>query len=205
MRVRAAGALLLAPVLSIVDSVLNFFTTFERGSFTDKTERVLRALAWVPEGTDDAEPIAQAVARDVVLLVVVVVALIGMAGLRSGRVLVPIAAIGLAVLYLPSVIWSPFDPSSDRPPPEWVRDDLPWFLFGRAPAVLWIVVLVIVALLAATSRAQERAVPAAAGPYPTGPAGPAGPYAARPTSRPPEPVPPSHDPDRTLVQKETRP
>jgi hypothetical protein len=204
MRVRAAGALLLAPVLSIVDSVLDRFT-YQRGSFADQAEGVLRALLWVPEGADGSQPVVQAVARDVVLLVVVVVALIGMAGLRAGRVLVPLAAIGLAVLYLPSVIWPVFDPSFDRFPPDWVRDYQPWFFVDRASAVMWIVVLVIVALLAATSRAQERAVPAAAGPYPTGPAGPAGPYAAGPTSRPPEPVPPSHDPDRTLVQKETRP
>jgi len=189
-------------VLSIVDSALGRFT-YQRGSFADQAEGVFRALVWIPEGADGSQPVVQAVARDVVLLVVVVVALIGMAGLRAGRVLVPLAAIGLAVLYVPSLIWSVFDPTLELPP-DWVRENQPWFFVGQASAVLWIVVLVIVALLAATSGTPART--AVAGPAaPAGPAGPAGPYRPGPDPRPPGPVAPSHDPDRTLVQEELRP
>lgn len=191
MRVRAAGALLLAPVLSIVDSALAFFTD-RRGSFTDQAEEVLRALFWIRAGAEGSQPVAQAVARDVVFLVIIVVALVGMAGLRSGRVLVPLAAVGLAVLYLPSVIWPVNDRTPDRFPPDWVFDYQPWFLVGRAQAVLWILVLLITALLAATSRNPDRgALAAPAGPYPPGPG-----------TRPSGPITPSNNPDRTLVQEE---
>ncbi len=194
MRVRAAGALLLAPLLSVIDTQLGRFT-YERGSFGDQAESVLRALFWIRDGAEGSQPVLQAVTRDAVFLVVVVVALVGMSGLRAGRVLVALAAVGLAVLYVPSLIW-PVG-SFDQAPPDWVREYQPWFLVGRAQAVLWIGVLLLTALLAATSRAPVRGAYAEPGPAASYPPGP--------YTRPPGPVAPAQDPDRTLVQEETGP
>jgi hypothetical protein len=150
MRVRSAGGLLLAPLLSLASNAAESLDT-SLGS--NRTEIFLKSLFW-PE-PDGGREVAVTIIRDGIFGLAAVVGVAALLGLRASRWPAVIMSALLALLHLPWVIWN-YEPN--RPgdlPPDWVFEYVPWYSFGRYAALVWIVVLAAAALFALTDRRDD--------------------------------------------------
>lgn len=197
MRVRGAAGLLLAPVLWVVARAFDVATYSSARSIHDGLEN----LVWTQ--SDAASDRLVAVGRDGILALVVVVALVGLAG--RGRFVVALAALVQGVLFAP---WAYYDITgrSSRFPKRWVRW-IPGYPAPNFTALLWIVLMVVVFVVAVSAGkpvAKElvqaaRAQAATMGPPPGwgddgAPAVPVGPPPTSyppATQQPPTPQPPT--------------
>ncbi len=174
MRIRAAGGLLFAPVLYPVALTLE-----QLGSRVgdENLERALRFLFWTGAG---AERVPMVLVRDGLFAAAVVVGVLAIFGVRLTRLVLPLVAAAIALGLVP---WLFYDVRGTGDfPPRWVLDYQLWYPMGRFAALLWILVLAVSALLAATDFARRPA-------YAGGPSGPPG-YPAG--DRSPRPDPPPH-------------
>lgn len=143
MRVRAAGALLLAPLLAVTYVVMQGVGRGGNGN------TIVKALFW--DGAGSYQPKAWLVVRDGIFFAVLVIAIVAICGPRFSRWLVALAGVGLIVLYVPWVIYDYYNFSGSRPP-NWLVKNYPWYLPVRTSAIMWIVVLALAVLLALTDR-----------------------------------------------------
>lgn len=169
MRVRGAAGLLLAPVLWVVATTLGQLS-FKQGPGPKVTlEDAIRTLLWTR--SDQMNDKVVSIIRDGALLLIVVAAIVGLMG--HGRFFVAVAALFQMACFAPWVYYDAqrFDPS----PPEWLVRRVPWYPAPNAVAVLWLVVLLVVLLMAASRDPQpQRTAPPLMAP-PPGWAPPAGP------------------------------
>lgn len=143
MRVRAAGALLLAPLLAVTYAVMEGVGRGGNGN------TIAKALFW--DGAGSYQPKAWLVVRDGIFFAVLVIAIVAICGPRFSRWLVALAGVGLIVLYVPWVIYDYYNFSASRPP-NWLVKNYPWYLPVRTSAIMWIVVLALAVVLALTDR-----------------------------------------------------
>ncbi len=143
MRVRAAGALLLAPLLAVTYAVMQGVGRGGNGN------TIVKALFW--DGAGSYQPKAWLVVRDGIFFAVLVIAIVAICGPRFSRWLVALAGVGLIVLYVPWVIYDYYNFSGSRPP-NWLVKNYPWYLPVRTSAIMWIVVLALAVVLALTDR-----------------------------------------------------
>jgi len=165
---------------------------------SEDLERVFRFLFWTGEGAG-ARRIVMTLVRDGLFAAAVVTAVLAIFGVRLTRLVLPLVAALIALGLAPWLVWD-VRGRGDLPP-RWVLDYQIWYLTSRYTALLWILVLLVAALLAATDRARRPVAAGAGSPY--GPPGyPAG-------DRSPGPVPAAGpgahaDPDATRVQPQVR-
>ncbi len=142
MRVRAAGALLLAPLLAVTYEVM------QRVGQTGNGNSIVKALFW--NGAGSYQPKAWLAVRDVIFFAVLVIAIVAIFGPRFSRWLVASAGVALIVLYVPWVVYDSTLRGSR--PPNWLAKNYPWYLPARASAIMWIAVAALAVILALTDR-----------------------------------------------------
>lgn len=153
MRVRSAGGLLLAPLLSLMALALED-NNIVYGS--NRAEAFLKGLFW-PEPDGFRETMVVLI-RDGVFGLAGLVGLLALLGLRGTRWPAAVMSAVLAVLYLPWLIWD-FDVRTFRHlPPDWVVKYLPWYQVGRYVALLWILVLMAAVVFAMAERRATAVV-----------------------------------------------